>query len=206
MATERDLALRALNNSATFNATRRGVAYGSGMGAVTPADAGAASRQQARADFVRWLTAAHPRLVLHLLEKIAPGKAPAASGLGQSASDLQPVTVTQQTIQATQQAATSSPSLIDNIISAASSILPAYLANQQQKQILNAQLTLAQQGKPPLTTGQYSPTVQVGLSDATIQKIGTEAQAQAKKTFSNPWVLGGIAVVAGLVLYKFLGR
>lgn len=197
MPTQRINALRALNASTAFSATRRGVAYGSGGLQGVAADA----RLQAKADFVRWLTAAHPKLVMQLLHQLAPGKAPAPTGLGQSASDLQPVSVSAQTIQATQSAATSSPSLIDSIMSAASSILPAYLANQQQKQILNAQLTLAEKGKPPLTTGQYSPTVQVGLSDATIQKVAAEASAGAKSVFTNPWVLG-LAALVGLFLLK----
>lgn len=200
MPNRRNNALRALRASPTFAATRRGVAYGTplaGMGAGAPA-VNPAQRAAARAQFVRWLTAKYPKLVHTLVLKLAP-RAAAASGLGQTSADLQPVNVSAQTIDTQQvaQTATSSPSLIDNIISAASSILPAYLANQQQKQILNAQLTLAEQGKPPLQTGQYSPTVNVGLSDATIAKIGAQASKSAKGFFSNPWVWGIGAALAG---------
>ena len=158
-----------------------------------------------RAQFVAWLARAYPGVVSELVARFttgAPSSSPplpaGVSGLGQS-------------VDTTSTAAGPAPadsSLLDKIVSAAQSILPAYLQYQSQQQVLDVQLQRMASGLPPLDTAQYAPTMQIGLDPATIRNLGTEAATQAASAASavSPLFLLGAIGAAIYLATKKKGR
>jgi hypothetical protein len=169
--------------TAEFVPTPQGWVWGgvSGLGGNAADEALAARRA-----FVRWLKRAYPGVVEQLetaLEAVELERE--LSGVGQ--------------------AETEEGSWLDKLIGAAQQILPAYLQYEQQREVLDIQLERARAGLPPLETGQYAPSVQVGLDPETVRRLGdeamTRASAAAQGVFAGPWPwillgVGGIALVA----------
>lgn len=85
---------------------------------------------------------------------------------------------------------------LDKLIGAATTIAPAYLQFQQQKEILDMQLERAKQGLPPLETAYMAPTVRVQT------ELGPEAQRAAREGITAG--LGTLAFPLILVAGAFL--
>lgn len=90
---------------------------------------------------------------------------------------------------------------MDKLIGAATTIAPAYLQFQQQKEILDMQLERAKQGLPPLETAYLAPTV----------RIQTELSPEALRTARTGIAegLGNLAfplLLVGGVMLLTMGR
>ncbi len=90
---------------------------------------------------------------------------------------------------------------LDKLIGAATTIAPAYLQFQQQKEILDMQLERAKQGLPPLETAYMAPTV----------RIQTELSPEAARTAREGIAagLGNLALpilLVGGVMLLTMGR
>lgn len=140
------------------------------------------AQRAARRRFVDWLSKAYPGLVESLTAALSNGP-PTVRGLGQTNE-------------------TQEQSLIDRIMGAAETILPAYLQYEQQKEVLDVQLERARAGLPPLEVGNYAPSVQVGLDQQTIDRIMSEAASRAGQgvQMAGPWLIGLLALGAFLLL------
>lgn len=100
-------------------------------------------------------------------------------------------------------------SLLDRFTSTLEKLAPTYLQYKTQKDILDVQLERARQDLPPLETGQYAPTMQIGLDPETVERLANEATeragAGASALVRSPmlWLAGG---VAGFALFRALSR
>ncbi len=83
---------------------------------------------------------------------------------------------------------------LNKVIDAASTIAPAYLQFQQQKEILDMQLERAKQGLPPLETAYLAPTIRIQpeLSPEARQAVTTGIQNLALPVL----LIGGVALLA----------
>ncbi len=86
---------------------------------------------------------------------------------------------------------------LDKVIGAASTIAPAYLQFQQQKEILDMQLERAKQGLPPLETAYLAPTVriQTELSPEAMRTAREGLTAGIGQLGFPLLVLGGVALM-----------
>lgn len=187
----------------TFNRTPKAIVWG-GLGAtslpVARADSAAPLREfteraavvstdaplprdESAAAFVDWLAQAYPGVVETLLESLGVDEVIARDG---------------------QLGATEEKTLVTRLMDLAQGVLPAYLQYEQQKDVLAIQLERAKAGLPPLESGQYAPSVQVGLDQETIRRMADEATSRAAAAASSPlpWLLVGGAVLAAITLRK----
>lgn len=126
-----------------------------------------------REAFLIWLKKTHPSVYAAAMQKVG------MAGLGQAA----PATVT-------------TPSVWDKIISTVQQVLPVYVTSRAQKAVLDAQLTRAKMGQPPLDTSQYAPTVRV-------ETPGVEKAAAGVQTYLM-W--GGLALAAAAGIFFLMPR
>lgn len=171
-----------------FSPTPQGKVWG-GMAGVADDGAQVLPPDEAKAAFVEWLAASYPGLVEALLEAVGAEEVIVTQGLGQ----------------------TQEKGLLNQLLDAAQTILPAYLQFEQQREVLDIQLERARAGLPPLNTAQFAPSVQIGLDQETIRRMAEEAAARAASgagaLFSSPWLwvaLGGGALA--LVAMQSRGR
>jgi hypothetical protein len=141
-------------------------------------------REQANALFVDWFAKAYPGVVESLLAEIDRDGVLADAGLGATEQQEQ--------------------GFIQKLMDLAQGVVPAYLQYQQQKDVLDIQLERARAGLAPLETGQFAPSVQIGLDNETVQRIADEAGARARAAASSPlpWLLLGGGVLAALAFRK----
>ncbi len=135
-----------------------------GLGRGRKAKGNTAGSRQA---FMVWLKKTHPPVYAAAMRNVG------MAGLGQAT----PATV-------------ETPSVWDKIVSTVQQVLPVYVTSRAQKAVLDAQLTRAKMGQPPLDTSQYAPTVRV-------ETPGVEKAASKVQTYL---IWGGVALagVAGL--------
>lgn len=141
----------------------------------------AVPRDEAAAEFVEWLGRSYPGVVEALLEALGVESVIARDGaLGQAEEKT----------------------LVSQLLDLAQGVLPAYLQYEQQKEVLAIQLERAKAGLPPLETGQYAPSVQIGLDGETIQRLADEATQRAAAAASSPlpWLLIGGGILAAIAL------
>lgn len=145
-----------------------------------PAAADRLPRDEAAAAFVDWLGRAYPGVVESFLEALGVDQAIAHGQLG----------------------AEGEQTLVQKMLDLAQGILPAYLQYKQQDEVLSIQLERAKAGLPPLETGQFAPSVQIGLDQETIARMADEATHRAASVAGSPlpWLIGAGALVAVLAL------
>ncbi len=172
-----------------------------------------AQRVAAKREFVEWLDKQNPELVAKAQEiarrevKTGLGLSPRIyrysqdmnvrraameQGLGQTTPPIVGPTIPQEQAE---------EGWLDKLIGAATTIAPAYLQFQQQKEILDMQLERAKQGLPPLETAYMAPTV----------RIQTELSPEAARTAREGIAagLGNLALpilLVGGVMLLTMGR
>lgn len=165
--------------------TKSGQAWGS-RGPLGNANGNGNDKAAAEAQrkFLEWMRNAYGDELAELIairaEEIARKEAPRDDGLGQTEDG-------------------DDRKWWEKIVDAGTEVLPKYLEYQQQADIIDVQMERAREGKPPLNTDEYAPSVQVGLDEKTVERIANEAQSRASAAggalMQNPltWIVGGTA-------------
>lgn len=91
------------------------------------------------------------------------------------------------------------PSKFNKILSSISSIFTGYTQYRTQKKILDTQLKRASMGLPPLSTGQYAPTMRIAVQPS-------EAITRSLKSGMNVILIGGALLGAFILLPRLLKR
>jgi hypothetical protein len=94
--------------------------------------------------------------------------------------------------------------ITQKLVSALESVLPSLATAYTTDRVLKAQLSLAKQGLPPLTTSQYAPTMQLSMA------LSEEGENSAKRIAEH--AVGNIGIkqlwpflaVGGVLLYLFI--
>lgn len=161
-----------------FTATPQGKVWGlNGLGNKPQA---VADPTAAKVEFLEWLGRAYPEALAVMANALEQAETihgrGTINGLGE----------------------TDQKTLVERLVGMAESVLPAYLQYQQQSDILDVQLDRARQGLPPLNTGEYAASMQIGLDRETVARIADEAAARARNVVASPlpWIVGGVGALA----------
>lgn len=171
-----------------------------------------AQRVAAKREFVEWLNRENPKLVAkakQIAKRTLSGglgastliprfsqdmnvrRAAMSQGLGQATPSIMGPTIPQEQAE---------EGWLDKLIGAATTIAPAYLQFQQQKEILDMQLERAKQGLPPLETAYMAPTVriQTELSPEALRTARTGiAEGMGKLAFPLLLAVGAFMLTKG---------
>jgi hypothetical protein len=121
----------------------------------------AAIREKPAERFLAWVKLAHPRLFAAAVQRAGV----TANGNGARLGQVAPAPT---------------QSALDRVLSAITTLAPAFLQAKAQKDLLEVQLDRARNNLPPLDPTQYAPAVQVSVSPASAAAAASAAGAAAR--------------------------